>query len=86
MKLIYMTASWCIPCRTFGPIMDQVTSAPVSRVDVDNNSALVAKYGVMSVPTVIAVDADGNEMARFSGAKSLDFVNEFAYNVMGISE
>jgi len=40
------------------------------------------KYGVRSVPTVIKVDGEGEEIARFTGVKSLQEVIEFYQNTL----
>lgn len=76
MTLIYFTAPWCVPCRTFGPIMDQVTKVPVYKVDVDHNPEMAATVNVFSVPTVVLTEGS-REIARFSGARSLEYVNQF---------
>lgn len=76
MELLYFTAKWCVPCRSFGPVMERVTEPAVTKVDVDLNTEMVNLYGVMSVPTVILAK-DGFEVARFSGARDLDYVNKF---------
>lgn len=76
MQLAYFTAPWCVPCRSFGPIMEQVTALPVLKVDVDTDPDLAAQYQVFSVPTVILIDGP-KEIARFSGARALDYVNLF---------
>lgn len=53
-------ATWCGPCRNLMPIMQKISeevedSAIVGKVDIDNNAALVAKFGVQSIPTVIFI-------------------------------
>ena len=80
-KLIYVSATWCGPCRQFGPIMDKVavTGIPVQKMDADKDQQSIAKYGVRSVPTVIKVDSNGNEVSRLIGAKSESEVTAF-YN------
>ena len=80
-KLIYVSAIWCGPCRQFGPIMDKVaaTGIPVQKMDADKDQQSIAKYGVRSVPTVIKVDSNGNEVSRLIGAKSESEVTAF-YN------
>lgn len=76
MQLIYFTAPWCVPCKAFGPVMDKVTAIPVFKVDVDHQPEMAQTVNVFSVPTVVLTDGP-KEIARFSGAKTLDFVNQF---------
>lgn len=70
--VLYFTASWCGPCKMFGPIVSQVQSkvpnVNISKVDVDAsvNSQLVTTYNVTSVPTLIFVK-DGVQVFRKSG-------------------
>ena len=80
-KLIYISATWCGPCRLFSPIMNKIAASgiPVVKMDADEDQQSVAKYRVRSVPTVIKVDLNGNEISRFTGAKSESEVIEF-YN------
>ena len=80
-KLIYVSAIWCGPCRQFGPIMDKVaaTGIPVQKMDADKDKQSIAKYGVRSVPTVVKVDSNNNEISRLVGVKLESEVIEF-YN------
>lgn len=76
MQAFYFTAPWCVPCRTFGPVMEQVDTVPVHKIDVDREPRVAQMYGVMSVPTVVLV-AEEQELGRFSGARDLSFVKNF---------
>jgi thioredoxin-like negative regulator of GroEL len=80
-KLIYISATWCGPCRLFSPVMNKVSASgiPVVKMDADKDQQSIAKYGVRSVPTVIKVDSNGNEISRLIGAKSESEVTAF-YN------
>ena len=80
-KLIYVSAIWCGPCRQFGPIMDKVaaTGIPVQKMDADKDQQSIAKYGVRSIPTVVKVDSNNNEISRLVGVKLESEVIEF-YN------
>ena len=80
-KLIYVSATWCGPCRQFGPIMDKVavTGIPVQKMDADKDQQSIAKSIVRSVPTVIKIDSNNNEISRLVGVKSESEVIEF-YN------
>ena len=50
-------ASWCGPCRMQAPILDQFAEAyqdvSVCKVDVDEQPELAARFGVMSIPTLV---------------------------------
>jgi len=52
-------ASWCGPCRTLGPIIDDVAEKNddilIGKVNVDEYSDLSIEYGVRSIPTVLFV-------------------------------
>jgi len=75
MLILYFTATWCGPCKMFGPIVNQVQSelpnVNISKVDVDAavNQQIVSTYRVNSVPTMVFVK-DGVELFRKSGAMS----------------
>lgn len=69
MKYLYFSASWCGPCRTLGPIMNQVSQQiPVQKVDVDSEFELASQYNVRNVPTVVLLD-NGQEVKRFVGVQ-----------------
>lgn len=70
MKYLYFSASWCGPCRTLGPIMQQVaTEVPVEKVDVDSNQQLAMQYSIRNIPTVVLVNGEGKEFARSVGVQ-----------------
>lgn len=56
--LVDFWATWCGPCRMFGPIVDQVAEdykgrLKVCRVDVDQNPGLSQTFQVRAIPTSI---------------------------------
>ncbi len=79
-KLFYFSAPWCGPCKSFGPVMDQVSQAgiPVQKINVDNDSDATQAFSIRNVPTVVLVDG-GQEVKRFTGVKSKQDVINF-YN------
>ena len=66
----YFSATWCGPCRTFRPIMEEVAgeeSIIVEFIDVDQEQNKATKYAVRSVPTVV-IEENGIEVDRFVGS------------------
>jgi thioredoxin 1 len=73
MKIIYFTAEWCGPCKTFKPIVQQVmseTGTNVQFIDVDQDKTTTSTYQVTSVPTIMMVNDNGIIAYRQSGVIS----------------
>ena len=69
--LVDFAASWCPPCKILEPIIHSVAGsvgekAIVGHMDVDESRKTAAKYGVLSVPTMIFFKG-GKEEARLVG-------------------
>lgn len=75
MELKYFTASWCAPCKTFGPIVESVTKTfglDIIKIDIEKNPEQVPE-DVKSVPTIIKYK-DGEEISRIIGGRNaVDF-------------
>ncbi len=75
-KILYFTASWCGPCKALAPTVQQLQSEGlnIQKVDIDNNQALSTQYSVRSVPTLIKIDQNGNEISRLVGNQTADAI------------
>lgn len=64
--LVDFYAEWCGPCKMAAPILDTLSDeyagkVAIVKVDVDK-SELAGKYGVMSIPTVVMFNKDGDQV------------------------
>ena len=71
--LVDFWAAWCNPCRMVAPVIEQLAeefngTVTVAKVDIDSESALAARFDVMSIPTVLILK-DGVEVKRIVGAE-----------------
>ncbi|ACA59434.1 thioredoxin [Candidatus Desulforudis audaxviator] len=51
-------AEWCGPCRSMAPVIQQVAAefagrVKVGKVNVDQNQALTARFGIKGIPTLL---------------------------------
>ena len=69
--LVDFWATWCGPCQTQGPIVDELASdigdkAVIAKLDVDENQDIAGQYGVMSIPTLLLFK-DGEVVEQMVG-------------------
>ncbi len=75
-------APWCGPCRMVGPVLEKLAAdhpdtVSVVKVNVDLNQELAARFGIMSIPTVILFSG-GELKTQLIGARSQkDYEQEF---------
>lgn len=57
-KIIYFSAPWCAPCKTFAPIMERVANElgwVVEKIDIstEDGEKIATAEGIKAVPTLI---------------------------------
>jgi len=85
--VVDLWASWCGPCRTLGPILEQVVdemggTVELAKVDVDANPRVAATFQVQSIPAVFAIK-DRKVVDSFVGALPEVAVRQFVDQLAG---
>lgn len=72
--LVDFSAVWCGPCKKLEPIVDEIAvdyaaRLKVVKVDVDHSPSTAARFGVLSVPTLMLFRG-GQVREQFAGVLS----------------
>lgn len=73
-------ATWCGPCHTMAPIIDQVAQeydgkVKVAKLDVDENQRTTMRFNVRSIPSVL-IFKDGQHVETVVGTVSKGYLVE----------
>ena len=68
--LLDFWASWCGPCRMVAPIVEEMAEEnediTVGKIDVDEQPELAARFGIVSIPTLVVME-NGKAVAQSVG-------------------
>ena len=81
MKILYFSSRSCVPCRTFGPVLERVVKFLSKKVTlekylIEESYQLCSKYHIRSVPSIVAVDQSG-AIASLIGNRSESEILKF---------
>ena len=76
MRLIKIGASWCGPCNLMDKRLKDFNACDYKSYDVDDEDdetvAVIEKYNVRNVPALVLEGDNGEELAKWVGAVSVD--------------
>lgn len=80
--LVDFFAEWCMPCKMFAPILDEVADKfakklKIVKVNIDESIQLAQKYRVMSIPTIKLFAGEEEPRATFVGAMSQEELEDW---------
>lgn len=92
--LAIFSASWCGPSKRF---LKEIQSAGINNytlIDVDKDGALSEKYSIISVPTTLLLDCDGNVLKKWIGyddedpgqSKFVNFIKNASFDIYPYAE
>ena len=78
--LVDFWAPWCGPCKMVAPIVEEIAGEydgkiKVGKMNTDDNQQVPAKYGIMSIPTLM-VFKNGEVAERIVGAQPKQAITE----------
>jgi putative thioredoxin len=88
--LVDLWAPWCGPCRTLGPVLEEVVTATGGKVDlakvnVDENPQISQAFQVQGIPAVYALK-DGKVVDGFVGAQPKPAVEKLVESLLPSEE
>lgn len=88
--VVDLWAPWCGPCRTLGPILEDVVDATggkvvLAKVNVDENPQVSAAFKVQGIPAVYGL-RNGKVIDGFVGAQGKDAVSAFVDGLLPTAE
>ena len=80
-------APWCGPCRTVGPVIDELAKelegkVKIGKINVDENSQIANQYGVMSIPSILFFK-NGQPVKTMVGAQSKETYRQEIEQLVG---
>ena len=71
-------AEWCVPCKMVAPVLEQIAGEQdgklkIAKVNVDEQSELASKFGIISIPTLLLFKG-GEVVNKQVGAGSKEMI------------
>jgi thioredoxin 1 len=84
--LVDIYAPWCKPCTNFLPIIIKIAEEfkdkiKASKINIDENEAIVSQYNVMAVPTLLFFK-QGKLIEKLIGTQKESTIREVILNLI----
>ena len=84
--IIDFWAEWCAPCRAIAPIVKELAAeygdkVKIVKLNIDENPIIPNKYGIRSIPTVLAFK-DGAVVDQITGARPKSHFEEMVQKLL----
>ena len=77
--LLDFWAPWCAPCRMLAPVVEEIANEradiKVGKINIDEQSELANKFGIMSIPTLVVMK-NGKIVQQVSGVRTKNAILE----------
>ena len=77
--LVDFYADWCGPCKMLGSVLESMENSinmPIIKVNTDKFPNISAKFGIMSIPTVMIFE-NSKEVSKHIGYMSKEEIEDF---------